>query len=100
MMRAAIALLGAIVMSVGVLGSDAGFNPAVAQEAPKAKKSKGLKGSIGYRKAYSYSKSDVIGSDSRRFYDPSIARQGGPFDNGFFYDSAIGLHGGDSPYMQ
>ena len=99
-MRAVIAILGAIVMSVAVLGADAGFNPVTAQEAPKAKKQKGLKGSIGYRKAYSYSKSDVVGSDSRRFYDPSITRQGGPFDNGFFYDSAIGLHGGDSPYMQ
>jgi len=24
---------------------------------------------------------------------------GGPFDSGFFFDSAIGPHGGNSPYQ-
>lgn len=60
---------------------------------------------------YSYVAADVINTygDSRgrygaaqSFRDPEFGRQtqGGPFDNGFFFDSGIGSsHGGDSPYM-
>ncbi len=60
---------------------------------------------------YSYVAADTINTygDSRgkfgsaqSFRDPGFGRQtqGGPFDNGFFFDSGIGSpHGGDSPYM-
>jgi hypothetical protein len=35
-----------------------------------------------------------------QFRDPGMERQtvAGPFDSGFFFDTARGLHGGDSPY--
>jgi hypothetical protein len=60
---------------------------------------------------YSYSYSDSIntygGSRSRygggeEFRDPTLELQtpAGPFDHGFFFDSAIGQHGGNAPYMQ
>lgn len=60
---------------------------------------------------YSYIAADTINTygDARgrygvanSFRDPWFGRQtnGGPFDNGFFFDSGIGSpHGGDSPYM-
>ncbi len=60
---------------------------------------------------YSYVAADTINTygDARgkygaaqSFRDPGFDRQtqGGPFDNGFFFDSGIGSpHGGDSPYM-
>lgn len=100
MMRATAALLGAVALSVAVAAAGITPTPAAAQQAQGKKK--GLKGSIGYRKAYSYKKSDVVGSDSRRWYDPSITRQtpGGPFDNGFFFDSANTRGGGEAPYQQ
>ena len=60
---------------------------------------------------YSYSQSDTINTygDSRGRYgsalslrDPHLGRQteGGPFDHGFFFDSGVTRHGGDSPYMR
>lgn len=51
------------------------------------------------RRGYSYSYTDTI--DTRRFVDPSITSQslGGPFDNGFFFSTPRGPHGGDAPYM-
>lgn len=68
----------------------------------------------GFRRrggGYSYSGSDVINTygDSRTRYggvnayrDPFSDRQtvAGPFDHGWFFDSATGPRGGDSPYMQ
>ncbi|MGQ0673023.1 MAG: hypothetical protein ACT4N2_09130 [Hyphomicrobium sp.] len=101
MKRALIAVLAALAVSAIGLGAGGGWTPASAQEA-KPKKPKGLKGSIGYRRAYSYSKQSIVGWESRRFAEPGHTRQtpGGPFDNGFFFDSAIGKNGGDAPYMQ
>jgi hypothetical protein len=102
MFRGLIAILTVAFIAVCIVGSDATLSPASAQQSPQSKaKKKGLKGTIGYRKAYSYSKSDVVGSDTRRFYDPSYTRQtpGGPFDNGFFFDSAYGRNAGEAPYM-
>ncbi|PZN16665.1 MAG: hypothetical protein DIU63_03425 [Proteobacteria bacterium] len=60
---------------------------------------------------YSYTVEDVINTygDSRTrfgstnfFRDPMADRQTpfGPFDHGFFFDSAIGPQGGDAPYQQ
>src|SRR5438046_5548168 len=64
----------------------------------------------GYRRIgfYSYSYRDVINTYgmSRTLYGgtntyraPFMDRQtpSGPFDHGFFFDSGMGLHGGDSP---
>jgi len=62
------------------------------------------------RGGYSYSFSDTINTygDARTAYgstnsyrDPFLDRQSaaGPFDNGFFFDSAIAPHGGNSPYL-
>jgi hypothetical protein len=94
------ALLAAAALVAGAVAPAVLSEPAVAQQAAKKK---GLKGSIGYRRAYSYSKQDVVGSEiRRRSYDPRITEQspGGPFDSGFFFDSAIRNNGGDAPYMQ
>jgi hypothetical protein len=67
----------------------------------------------GYRSrrgGYSYAAPDVANTygDSRNRYgsvnsyrDPFSDRQSnaGPFDHGWFFDSAIAPRGGDSPYM-
>ena len=64
----------------------------------------------GRRGGYSYTYEDSINTygDSRgrtgsadSFRDFQLERQteSGPFDHGFFFDSATGPHGGDSPYM-
>ncbi len=54
---------------------------------------------------YSYDYSDSVntyGGNRRHHVGPPSFREqtvAGPFDNSFFFDSGIGLHGGDSPYM-
>lgn len=59
---------------------------------------------------YSYNQADAINTygDARTKYgsasvyrDPQLDKQSiaGPFDHGFFFDSAIGPHGGDAPYL-
>ena len=67
----------------------------------------------GYRKrrgGYSYSVTDTIntygdsrtlngGANSYRFELYTRQTPSGPFDHGFFFDSGIGLHGGNSPYL-
>ncbi len=67
----------------------------------------------GYRRrrgGYSYSAEDTIntygdsrtvtgGANSYRFELYTRQTPSGPFDHGYFFDSGIGLHGGDSPYM-
>lgn len=69
-----------------------------------------VKGYVERRGGYSYNQADSINTygDSRSNYgnssslrDPSLDKQSvaGPFDHGFFFDSAIGPRGGDSPYM-
>jgi hypothetical protein len=63
---------------------------------------KPLRGVIKKRGGYSYRSTDTTSSRDWRFIDPSYSRQtpGGPFDNGFFFDSGMGPNGGDSPYQQ
>jgi hypothetical protein len=53
-----------------------------------------------YRGGYSVRKSDTI--DTRRFVDPTLTQQsqGGPFDNGFFFETPRGPYGGTAPYFQ
>lgn len=69
-----------------------------------------VKGFVARRGGYSYTYADSVNTygDSRSNYggasvyrDPNLDRQtnAGPFDHGFFFDSGMGLHGGDSPYM-
>ncbi len=64
----------------------------------------------GRRGGYSYSSQDTIntygdsrtlngGANSYRFELYTRQTPSGPFDHGYFFDSGIGLHGGDSPYM-
>lgn len=50
---------------------------------------------------YSYRPSDVTGDrGGARASIPGAAQsQGGPFDSDFFFDSGIGPHGGNSPYL-
>ncbi|SRR6056297_790760 len=63
------------------------------------------------RGGYSYRANDVANTygDSRTrfgsvnsYRDPFVDRQtvAGPFDHGWFFDSAVAPRGGDSPYMQ
>ncbi len=69
-----------------------------------------VKGFVQRRGGYSYNYADSINTygNSRTLYggasvyrDPNLDRQtqAGPFDHGFFFDSGMGTHGGDSPYM-
>lgn len=50
---------------------------------------------------YSYKASDVTGTyrASPPPYDPALQSPGGPFDSGFFFDSGMAPHGGNSPYL-
>jgi hypothetical protein len=84
--------------------------PMVAVAAEKGGKSKGNPSSER-RGGYSYTKGDTINTygDSRGQFgrsdslrDPSLGTQtnSGPFDHGFFYNSGIGLHGGDAPFLR
>lgn len=68
-----------------------------------------VRGYVQRRGGYSYFPQDSINTygDSRTRYgsvnsyrDPITDRQtrNGPFDHGFFFDSGLGLRGGDSPY--
>jgi hypothetical protein len=65
----------------------------------------------GYRKRrgqYSYSANDVAntyGNSRTRYgsvnsYRDHRQTNAGPFDHGWFFDSAVAPRGGDSPYMQ
>jgi hypothetical protein len=72
-----------------------------------------VRGYLAYhhRGGYSYDLYSVINTygDARARYggvnyyrDPFVDNQGGccgPFDNGFFFDSTIRPHGGNSPYL-
>jgi hypothetical protein len=71
-----------------------------------------VRGYLAYRRGgYSYDLYSVINTygDARARYggvnyfrDPFVDNQGGccgPFDNGFFFDSGIRPHGGNSPYL-
>ena len=73
--------------------------------------SRSVRGYRGRRGSYSYSANDVANTsgDNRTRYgsvnsyrDPFSDRQttAGPFDHGWFFDSAVAPRGGDSPYMQ
>ncbi|MEO1206990.1 MAG: hypothetical protein AAFV45_11720 [Pseudomonadota bacterium] len=69
-----------------------------------------VRGYVQRRGGYSYKKGDTINTygDSRTKYgstnsyrdlDSDNQTIAGPFDHGFFFDSGVSQHGGDSPYM-
>ena len=69
-----------------------------------------VKGYARRRGGYSYNAQDSIntygdsrtingGANSYRFELYTRQSPSGPFDHGYFFDSGIGLHGGDSPYL-
>ncbi|MFV0299184.1 MAG: hypothetical protein ACK5JT_24040 [Hyphomicrobiaceae bacterium] len=104
-MKYAILLAAAIAM-VGVTYSD----NADAGERYSSRKHAKVRGYSKRVGGYSYDYSDTINTygDSRSKYgstfsfrDPMTERQtiGGPFDDGFFFDSGIGARGGNSPYL-
>ena len=117
------ALLLGTVIGAALLGSAAASN-AVAydrrdgvSEHPKSAyyRRRGVKpqvrGYVARRGGYSYSYADSINTygSSRTLYGGTLLyhdtlreRQspGGPFDHGFFFDSAITRNGGEAPYMQ
>jgi hypothetical protein len=69
----------------------------------KSAKSKPLRVTVHPGKrigGYSYSKTDSISPErTRRFIDPPRQSLGGPFDNGFFFETPTSPHGGSTPYM-
>jgi hypothetical protein len=102
------ALLSAIVFSGLALSvattAEAGSKHRQDGEGPQAK------GVVAHKGGYSYNYADSVNTygNSRTLYggasvyrDPNLDRQtdAGPFDHGFFFDSGMGTHGGDSPYM-
>jgi hypothetical protein len=69
-----------------------------------------VRGYTARRGGYSYTYADTIDTygnprtqygGSNLYRDPMLDKQtnAGPFDHGFFFDSAITPRGGDSPYM-
>lgn len=88
-----------------------GLTADAAAAAPKRAQQQGENYTLRRGGGYSYNYGDTINTygssrsrfgGGREFRDPSLERQteNGPFDNGFFFDSAIGPHGGSAPYMQ
>ena len=81
-------------------------DPAAAQQAKKKQAEKPLRGVVRYKRvggySYSYQDSKMSVTESQRFWDPTSAQQSlsGPFDSGFFFDSANRRNGGDAPYPQ
>jgi hypothetical protein len=93
-----------IVGLIGLLVAGLAIAPLVtATPAEAAKPKKPLRVEVykkHYRGGYSVRKSDTY--DTRRFVDPSLSfqSQGGPFDNGFFFETPRGPYGGTTPYFQ
>lgn len=115
MTRILVAVFAALLL-VPASGSDvaqAGWNKSKGKYSGGRSVQRGpqVRGYQAKRGGYSYSKNDVAntGADSRTrfgsvnsYRDPFVDRQtiAGPFDHGWFFDSAVAPRGGDSPYMQ
>jgi hypothetical protein len=101
------------VLLMGGLISAVGLIPSSSADAAKKRGYESGSQTRGYairRGGYSYSHADTIntyGGGSSKYggasvyRDPMLDRQtpGGPFDHGFFFDSAMGMRGGNAPYM-
>jgi hypothetical protein len=111
-------LVVAFAAALSVSPSTAGERKAKAQAEPGGahpssgyyRKGPAVKGYSARRGGYSYDYAESVNTygDSRSNYgsasslrDPKLDRQtrSGPFDHGFFYDSAVSPRGGDAPYM-
>jgi hypothetical protein len=95
--------VSAVLISGLLLGATA---PAEAAKKHAYNSSTPVKGYALHRGGYSYNYADSIntygGNRSRSVGPPSFQEQtpSGPFDNGFFFDSAsVYPHGGNSRYM-
>lgn len=107
--------MAALVAAPGVKDASAGDRKSTYSESGEHPKSgyyrnPQVRGYAARRGGYSYSYADVIDTygnprtqygGSNLYRDPMLDRQtnAGPFDHGFFFDSAITPRGGDSPYM-
>lgn len=91
-MKAVIAVLAAVV-ALAAIGP---FSPAEAKKGPVLKGKSYYYYKKGYRKL---KKSDTY--ETRKFTDPALGlrAQNQPFDNGFFFETPTGPHGGSTPYM-
>jgi hypothetical protein len=103
MARVLSALLAGVIAVAGLGLGAASFESAAAQETVK-KSGKPLRGVVRYKRVggYSYKYQDTVmsPSEAKRFWDPPSQSISGPFDSGFFFDSAQRPNGGDAPYMQ
>ncbi len=103
MVRALSTLLAAVlaVASVGTVAtiSRAGIRAGDGQEEREA-----ARGVVRYKRvggySYRYQDTKMSPSEAKRFWDPPLQSISGPFDSGFFFDSAQRRNGGDAPYMQ
>lgn len=94
--------------SVAFLGGLAALLAMPVEAAPKSRQSGGQEEGYTVRRGaggYSYNYSDSLNTygAASAYRDPMLDRRrqspGGPFDSGFFFDSAIGTNGGQAPYM-
>jgi hypothetical protein len=103
MARVLSALLAGVVAVAGLGLGAASFEPVAAQETAK-KSGKPLRGVVRYKRvggySYKYQDTKMSPSEAKRFWDPPTQSISGPFDSGFFFDSAQRPNGGDAPYMQ
>lgn len=108
--RLAVFILAAVLASSGLVPVAEAGSGYYGNKATNYRKGPQVRGYVARRGGYSYSPADVANTygDSRSKYggatslrDPMLDRQtsAGPFDHGFFFDSAIAPRGGDAPYM-
>ena len=108
--------VAALAAGPGLQGASAGERKSSYSESgehPKARYYRGgprVRGYAARRGGYSYTYADTIDTygnprtqygGSNLYRDPMLDQQtnAGPFDHGFFFDSAITPRGGNSPYM-
>jgi hypothetical protein len=96
-----IAILAYVVAAIVALTP---IQSAEADKGKRADKCKPLRVTFYPRKrrgGYSYKNSDTIGTRNiYRFVHPPRQSSGGPFDNGYFFETPRGPYGGYTPYMQ
>lgn len=108
LLTAALAAVFGLTLAVEASADDSRSDGVKSSYARKRKPQ--VRGYVARRGGYSYvyfDSIDTYGSartttgGSRYYRDAQLDRQtrGGPFDHGFFYDSAASPRGGDSPYM-
>ena len=111
MKRALLAAALAAVFGLTLAVEASAYDSASSTKSSYARKKKPqVRGYVARRGGYSYSYADSIDTygsartttgGSRFYRDAQLDNQtrGGPFDHGFFFDSAVAPRGGNSPYM-